>query len=116
MVAGNSAMLIKKACDMLDSWFVWLYRIRPEEPVVAKNMVLGDIRRALTYFLIEEVSSNVDAGVMGNEIERFLQEEAARHDAKKLAKWVDPPEEAVGIFLKYLKSKGIAEEFKLLWH
>ena len=53
--------------------------------------------------------------MMGNEIERFLQEEATKHDAKKLAKWVDPPEKAVGIFLKYLKSKGITEEFRLLW-
>ena len=83
---------------------------------MSKDMVLDDVRRALTYFLIEEASSKVDAGVMGNEIERFLQEEATKHDAKKLAKWVDPPEKAVGIFLKYLKSKGITEEFRLLWH
>ena len=83
---------------------------------MGKNMVLDDVRRALTYFLIEEASSNVDPAVMRNEIERFLQGEATKHDAKKLAKWVDPPEKAVGIFLKYLKSKGITEEFRLLWH
>ncbi len=116
MVAGKSAMLIKKACDMLDSWFVWLYRIRPEEPVVGKSMVIDDVRRALTYFLIEEASSNVDPAVMRNEIERFLQEEATKHDAKKLAKWVDPPEKAVGIFLEHLKSKGLTRELKVLWH
>jgi hypothetical protein len=51
-------MLIKKACDMLDSWFVWLYRIRPEEPLVGKNKVFDDIRRALTHFLIEEVAQD----------------------------------------------------------
>jgi len=85
-------------------------------PVVAKNMVLDDIRRALTYFLIEEAASNVDEALMRDEIERFLQEEATKHDAKKLAKWVDPPEKAVGIFLKYVKSNGITEEFRLLWH
>ena len=83
---------------------------------MAKNMVLDDIRRALTYFLIEEAPSNVDVAVIRDKIERFLQEEAVKYETKELVKWLDPPEKALGIFLEHLKSKGVTGALKILWH
>jgi hypothetical protein len=81
-----------------------------------KDRLLDDLERWLTYFLTEEVASSADSQEVVMVIKEFLQEEATKYSPKQLAKLLDPPDRAVSLFFDYLKSNGLAEKVKGLWH
>jgi hypothetical protein len=84
--------------------------------VTPKERLLDDLERWLTYFLTEEIASNADSAEIEIAIRGFLREEASKYDAKELAKLLDPPDRAVSLFLEYLKSMGLSDKVKGLWH
>jgi hypothetical protein len=77
---------------------------------------MDDLKRWLTYFLTEEISSGADVAEVETAIEGFLRDEASQCKVKELAKLLDPPDRAVSVFFNYLKSTGLADEVKGLWH
>lgn len=81
-----------------------------------RKMVLDDVRRALTYLLIEERPSSIDEDLIRAEIEAFLRQVAVQYEPKELVKWLNPEEKALGKFFEHLRSRGKAEQFKVLWH
>ena len=81
-----------------------------------KERLLEDLERWLHYYLTEEIGSSADHEAIDTAIKAFLQDEASKYDAKELAKLLDPPDRAVSLFLEYLKSMGLTDKVKGLWH
>jgi hypothetical protein len=84
--------------------------------VTPKDRLLDDLERWLTYFLTEEIASGVDRAEVETAIEGFLRDEVSQYNVKELAKLLDPPDRAVSFFFDYLKSTGLADKVKGLWH
>jgi hypothetical protein len=84
--------------------------------VTPKERLLDDLERWLTYFLTDEIASSADSTEIEAAIKGFLQEKASKYNVKELARLLEPPDRAVSLFFDYLKSMGLTDKVKGLWH
>lgn len=83
--------------------------------VATREELLNDLERALNVAFTELFISAADKKAMEQAVKRFLNEEAALYEEEALRHLFEYPDIAISLCLGFLRSKGLAENLKLLW-
>lgn len=82
--------------------------------VATKEQLLNELERVLNIAFAELFISTADKAAMEQAVRRFVDEEAGQYENEALLYLFDYPDIAISLCLGFLRSKGLAENLKLL--
>ena len=82
--------------------------------VATKEELLNELERALNIAFAELFIATADKAAMEQAVRRFVDEEAGQYEKEALLYLFDYPDIAISLCLGFLRSKGLAENLKLL--